>query len=52
MVFAVCSASIAPSTSEHLFNSVIHIKAGRTPAAKLKGQTAHLPSDVLITVPL
>lgn len=43
---AFCKVSVAHSTSEKLFNSMIHIKAPRTPAAKLKGQTAHLPSDV------
>lgn len=48
----LCKVSVAPSTFQKLFNSVIHIKALRTPAAKLKGQTAHLHSDALITIPL
>lgn len=47
-----CKVSVAPSTSPKLFNSMIHIKAPGTPAVKLKGQTANLYSDALITIPL
>lgn len=47
-----CQDSAAPSTSQKLSNSMIHIKALRTPAAQLKGQTGHLHSEALITVPL